>query len=66
MQLTNLQIEMVISLMSSKHFCDLCNKEIKDFKGFTIWRHPNKEYCEKCWYDKKKWPQIHSKEEEEN
>ena len=48
--------------MSFKTFCDICDKEIKKDRFTVYGPHLSMEYyCKKCWFDKKKWPQIHSK-----
>jgi hypothetical protein len=53
--------DQIISFMSTKDFCDICDKEIKkDQHRVKIWRYPMKMYCLDCWMDKKKWQTIHS------
>lgn len=46
--------------MSTKTFCDICQKEIT-IRGeeITVWSHPLKSYCVKCWAEEKNWPKIH-------
>ncbi|MCX6706313.1 MAG: hypothetical protein NTV24_04410 [Candidatus Woesebacteria bacterium] len=54
--------------MSYKTICDICNKEIKSEEEFGVrsyfvhYRH----YCQTCWLNIKRWPQIHSKQKEED
>ncbi len=43
--------------MSSKNFCDICNKEIEWSE--TVRVDYRREYCKKCWYDEKNWKEIH-------
>lgn len=50
--------------MSSKTFCDVCKKEIKD-RGIMVWGIPRTNFCKKCWFDKKKWPIIHKLDKED-
>lgn len=49
--------------MSSKTFCDVCDKEIKEYHdGVSVRSHEIFNYCRKCWADKKSWPKIHAPE----
>ena len=46
--------------MATKHFCDICGKEIKGrwfVAGEFIVR--SKEYCRGCWVSKKNWAEMH-------
>jgi len=47
----------IMFTMSTKYFCDICKKEVRN-PVRVGWR---REYCEKCWKDKKNWSKIHSK-----
>lgn len=52
--------------MSSKTFCDICHKEIKEYSREEPYMDirtnpfgPSMELCLKCWTNKKNWPKIH-------
>lgn len=49
-------------IMSTKIFCDNCDKEIMDYKDkFSVRSYDleSRTFCMKCWGDKKNWSKIH-------